>query len=419
MRGAILLTALLWAALPAGAAEETAGWPQWSGPLRNGTSPAMGLFSQGPFQLKEVWRRPAPGGVSALTVLGDRIFSLSSEDGKDFAFALDAGTGKELWRIPLGTTVARQAEFGVSITPATDGQRVFLVSPECKLLAVGAADGKEVWQHDLKAEYNPGPMPSGCWTSPLLEGNLLIVQVNGDPDKHVMAFDKGTGAVVWSVAAPGKAVRTSPAVADVHGVRQVVVHDTISGGKGGIYGLRLTDGALLWSLRFPEGESFSLDTPIPLAGNRFGVVTWSDIRGVGVKKQGEGFVAEPLWSSRDVRAETQPVTLHAVSHGDHLYGFGGEFLVCLDAATGKTVWKEKTYPGSLIAVDGHLVAISQAAGILRVIEATPAGYREKGRLEVFTPGAPTDTPPSFAGRRIYLRNSEEIVVLEVVKPAKG
>ncbi len=417
MRGAIVLTALLWAALPAGAAEET-GWYQWSGPLRNGTSPATGLFSGGPFQLKEVWRRPAPGGSSALTVLGDRVFSLASEEGKDFAFALDARSGKELWRIPLGITVARHTEFGVPSTPATDGRLVFLVSGECKLLAVGAADGKEVWQHDLKAEYNPGPMPSGCWTSPLLEGNLLIVQVNGDPDKHVMAFDKGTGAVVWSVAAPGKAVRTSPAVADILGARQVVVHDTITGGKGGLYGLRLADGALLWSLRFPEGESFSLDTPIPLAGDRFAVITWSDVRGVAVKKQGEALAAEPVWSSRDIRAETQPVTLHAVSVGDHLYGFGGEFLICLDAATGKTVWKEKTYAGSLIAVDGHLVAVSQAAGILRVIEATPAGYREKARLEVLTPGAPTDTPPSFADRRIYLRNSEEIVVLEVVPKTK-
>jgi outer membrane protein assembly factor BamB len=417
VRQAIVLAALLWAAVPAGAAEETAGWPQWGGPLRNGTSPEKGLFS-GPFGFKEIWRRPAPGGSAALAVLGGRIFSLSSEEGKDFAFALDAGTGKELWRFPLGASVARQAEFGVPSTPATDGRLVFIVSGECKLLALGAEDGKVAWQHDFKAEYNTGPMPSGCWTSPLLEGNLLILQVNGDPDKHVMAFDKDTGAVVWSVAAPGKGVRTSPAIADVLGARQVVVHDTISGGKGGLYGLRLADGTLLWSLRFAEGESFSLDTPIPLAGDRFGVITWSDVRGVGVKKQGEGLVAEPLWSSRDVRAETQPVTLHAVSQGDHLYGFGGEFLVCLDAATGKTVWKEKTYPGSLIAVDGHLVAISQAAGILRVIEATPAGYREKGRLQVLTPGAPTDTPPSFAGRRIYLRNSEEIVVLEVVPQAK-
>lgn len=416
MRGRVfvLATSLLMAA----GVGEAADWPQWAGPSRNGVSPATGVFGEGPFQLREVWRRPMAGGVSSLVVAGDRIFSLVTEEGNDFAVALEAGTGKELWRVPLGVSVSRMAEYGAAPTPATDGRLVFVVSPDCKLRALEAATGKPAWQRDFKAEDNPGPMNSGCWTSPLLEGDLLVVQVNGDPDKRVMAFDKGSGRVVWSTAGVEKSMRSSPLVADLGGVRQVVVHDIAKEGKGGLYALRIKDGVLLWSTRFPDSESYSYDTPVLLAGDRVGVVAWSDFRTAAVRKQGEGFAAEPAWKAREIRAEVQPYNLHAVAYGEHLYGFGGEFLVCLDAATGKTVWKEKTYPGSLIAVDGHLVAISQAAGILRVIEATPAGYREKARLEVFTPGAPTDTPPSFAGRRIYLRNSEEIVVLEVVPKAK-
>ncbi|HKV10826.1 MAG TPA: PQQ-binding-like beta-propeller repeat protein [Thermoanaerobaculia bacterium] len=415
MRGRVfILAALLTAAAGMGRAVD---WPQWAGPSRNGVSPATGVFKEGPFELREVWRRPVAAGVSALAVSGDRIFSLGSEEGKDYVFALDAGTGKELWRAPLGASLTTM-DFGVASTPATDGQRVFVLGAECRLLALEATNGAVVWQRDLKAQDNTGPMPRGCWTSPLLEGDLLIVQVNGDPDKRVMAFDKVSGAVVWSSAGVEKSMRSSPLVADIGGVRQVVVHDVTKDVKGGLYGLRLKDGALLWSVRFPETGSYSYDTPVLLADGRVGVVAWSDFRTAAVHRQGESFAAEPGWSAREIRAEVQPYNLHAVALGEHVYGFGGELLVCLDAATGKTVWKEKTYPGSLLAVDGHLVAISQAAGILRVIEATPAGYREKGRLEVFTPGASTDTPPSFAGRRIYLRNSEEIVVLEVVKAAK-
>lgn len=396
-------------------------WPQWAGPSRNWVSDGGGVFQKGAPGLKVAWKRPLAAGeegISALTVHGGRLYSLSSTAGNAHAFALDAATGKEVWRVPVGTVPPDQ-EFGAATTPATDGRRVYVVSPACVLSALDAADGKTVWSRDFKADF-ANKVATGCWNSPLLEGGLVIAQVNGDPDKRVVAFDKGTGEVVWSAAGTVKSALPSPALLDFGGVRQVLVHESQKG-QGGLYGLRLQDGALLWTARFEDPESYSFDTPIPLPGGRIAVVGWSDFRVAQVKgtsqetqeQEKDKPGAEQLWKSREIRAEVQPFTSHAVYHGGHLYGFGGENLVCLDAATGKTVWREKVYPGSLILVDGYLVVLSQAAGLLRVVEAAPAGYREKARLEVFTPGAPTDTPPSFAGNRIYLRNSEEIAAVEV------
>ncbi|HEX2222587.1 MAG TPA: PQQ-binding-like beta-propeller repeat protein [Thermoanaerobaculia bacterium] len=393
-------------------------WPQWAGPARNWTSDTpetAGVFQKGTLGLKLAWKRPLAAGeegISALTVHGDRLYSLSSTNGNAHAFALDAATGKEVWRVPVGTVPPDQ-EFGAASTPATDGRRVYVVSPTCVLSALDAADGKTVWSRDFKTDF-ANKVATGCWNSPLLEGNLVIAQVNGDPDKRVVAFDKGSGEVVWSAAGTVKSALPSPALFDFGGVRQVLVHESQKG-QGGLYGLRLQDGALLWTARFEDPESYSFDTPIAMPGGRIAVVGWSDFRVAQVRATQEKDKpgADQLWKSREIRAEVQPFTSHAVYHGEHLYGFGGENLVCLDAATGKTVWREKVYPGSLILVDGHLVVLSQAAGLLRVVEATPAGYREKARLEVFTPGAPTDTPPSFAGRRVYLRNSEEIAAVEV------
>jgi outer membrane protein assembly factor BamB len=405
--------ALVWGTALAAAAEPGSGWPQWGGPLRNGTSPATGVFGTGPVRLREVWRQPVQEGISGLVVAGDRLVTLGSAEGQDYVFSVAAATGKELWRMPLGASPPT-LEFGAASTPATDGRRVFVLSPGCRLLALEAADGKVVWEQDLKQRYNTGAMANGCFTSPLLENDLLVVQVNGEPDRRVMAFDKSSGAVVWSSPGTARAARTSPAVADLGGIRQVVVYESKEG-KGGLYGLRLTDGALLWSLRFAEGESFAFDTPLPLPGDRLAVVTWSDFRGVQVRAKEGAFSAEPLWTAREIRAETQPFTYHAVAAGGHVYGIGGEFLSCLDPATGKVVWKEKTYAGSLTAVDGHLLLLSQAAGVLRIVEATPAGYRERARSNVFKPGALSDTPPTVDGRRVYLRNMEEMVALEVVQ----
>jgi outer membrane protein assembly factor BamB len=412
-RACFILAAALWAVggAPAGA-QDAPDWFQYSGPMRNGSSPTHNVFSGGAFRLREVWRRPVDHGIAALTIAGGRIFSLASLNGTDYAFALDAGTGKELWRVPLDASVEAQ-DFGVVSTPASDGKRVFALSGTCKLHALEADTGKIVWRLDFKAQFNPGPMTNGCWTSPLLEGDRLVMQVNGEPGRLIMAFEKSTGAVVWSSPGTIRVVRTSPAVGEIAGMRQLILYHGTADEKGGLYALHPSDGAMLWKTLFPAPVSYSFDPPVPMANDRIALVAWNEARGLQVRKQGEGYTIEEIWSNHDIRAEIQPATQRAVFHDGYLYGFGGEFLACIDAATGKTVWKEKTYPGSLIVVDGHLVALSQAAGLLRVVEATPAGYREKARLEVFKPGAPADTPPSFAGRRIYLRNAEEIVAIEV------
>jgi hypothetical protein len=60
---------------------------------------------------------------------------------------------------------------------------------------------------------------------------------------------------------------------------------------------------------------------------------------------------------------------------------------------GTTAWEERTYPGSVVLVDGQLVALSITAGVLRVVEATP--------------------PPSVVGRRIFVRNDEEVAAVDV------
>lgn len=407
------LLLLLVAGAVAAPGAEAADWPQWGGPLRNGESPATGVFGAGPFELREVWRQPAGQGIAALVVVGERVFSTAAVDGQEFTFALEAATGKELWRVPLGASHP-SLEWGPVSTPASDGKLLFVLSSGCRLLALAVADGRAVWQHELKAEFKANDGAIGCWTSPLLEGARLIVQVNGEPDKRVMGFDAASGAVLWSTGeVQSWARRSSPAVADLGGVRQALVHDSQQN-QGGLYGLRPEDGSLLWSIRFPESESWSGDLPVPLGEDRVGVLTWNDLRVLQIDRQSGAFSARPLWRDPAIRAGQLPSTWHLVADGGHLYGFGGERLSCFDAVTGKLAWTEKIYPGSLILVDGHLLVLSRAAGLLRVVEATPTGFREVARREVFNPGAPTDAPPSFAGRRIYLRNSEEMVALEVV-----
>jgi outer membrane protein assembly factor BamB len=393
---------------PAGAASPSE-WPQWLGPRGNGTSPATGVFSAGgPVRLRKVWSVPVESGWAGLAVAGGRLYTLAADEENDYALALDAATGKEVWRTRLDPRYA-VAENGPGSTPAVDGNRVFVISPSCRLQALDAANGSVVWQHHLKDEYGSGSHRRGCMTSSLVEGDLLVVQVSGETENRLMAFNKASGAVVWTSKGAGRTGPSSPIVVDLGGVRQVVVNylETLGPPLGGLYGAKLADGTILWKHVLDKG--FSFDTPVALPGDRVFFQTFGDTRAFQVKSKDGTLAAEPLWVTSEQRATVSP----PVYHDGHLYGFGGDFLTCLDAATGKPVWKEKIYAGSVILVDGHLVVQSQTAGLVRVVEATPAGYREKTRLEVLTPGAPGGTPPSFADRRIYVRNAEEIAAVEV------
>ena len=64
-------------------------------------------------------------------------------------------------------------------------------------------------------------------------------------------------------------------------------------------------------------------------------------------------------------------------------------------------------------MDGQIVSLSITAGLLRVVEASPQAYRERARLQVLEPGSRAETPPSVVGRRIFVRNDEEVVAVDV------
>ncbi len=97
-----------------------------------------------------------------------------------------------------------------------------------------------------------------------------------------------------------------------------------------------------------------------------------------------------------------------------LFGFGGQYLLCVDAATGEPRWREKTNAGGLIRVGRHLVVLGEQSGILRVAFAQPTAYRELARATAFNAGAQSSTGPSYANGRLFLRNVEEMVAYELL-----
>ncbi len=394
-----------------------ASWPQWLGPNRNGVVATKdGIFGDGAIGLKEAWRGPGGDSSAGLVASGGRLYTLTDDGTDDFAVAVDAGNGRELWRAKLDALHPVGGNSGS--TPAVDPENglVYTLTNACQLRALKTQDGSVAWQHDLKTKFGATPR-RGCSSSPVIEGDRVIVHAGGADDHRVAAFNRKTGEVVWSSKAAERSPYSSPVVADLAGERQIVVHHIVqtpgTRSVSGLAGLSLADGKLLWRKDLKENLSF--ETPLILPNDRIALLTWNDITVFQVAKKDGAYSVEPVWTSKDLISQVSPPAYH----DGFLYGFSGENLVCLDAATGKLAWKEKIYSGSLILVDKKLVVLSVSSGLLRIVDADPKAYRERARLEVVNPGSSAQTPPILVGKRLFVRNDEVIVALDVTGAPKA
>lgn len=402
--------ALTWLALlgaVAASAQRAGEWPQYLGPSRDGAA-APFTMPAAP-KLVEAWRSPLPSGGAGIAVGGGRAFTLGSDGERDYLFALEAASGKEVWRAALGSTHADAAD-GPGSTPAIAGDLVMAVGSSCGVHAFTRADGRPIWQKDLAASYKSRfAARGGCSMSPLVAGDLVVLPTGAaaEPDRLV-ALRAASGEQAWS-AKVERSTNASPGLRDAPGVHQVVYHHVKPPSLSGVAGVNLADGAVAWSADAPGGVS--ANAPLPLSGGRVLLQTWQGSTMFEIPG-GPAPVPKALWTITAISADNSP----PVAHGGHLFGFGGnsgEYLTCVDAATGQVTWTSRIYRGSTSLVDRTIVVLSESAGLLRLVAADPAAYRETARLTVLRPGAKTHTPPSIAGGRIFLRNLDELVAVDI------
>lgn len=397
------LCAVLAISQPARSEDAPDAWSQLWGPSGNGMASASAHLPP-TLRLREVWRRPLGSAFSALTLVGPRGYTGLADGPSDFLAAIDLSTGRELWRTRLGEVYRGHdgSKDGPISTPTVDGSRVFIVGPRGVLLAADAATGKELWRVDLATDL-AAPAPFyGFGTSPVVVGDLVIVAAGGE--KHnLAAFAKATGKRAWTVSHSKAVNYATPAVATVAGVRQLLVF-----ANDQLLGVKPEDGSLLWSQATGWTEEASR-APVALPGDRVLITGWGEAKLFQVKSEGGKLSASEVWKTPRLKNSYSPT----VFHDGLIYGMNRDYLTCVDPANGEAVWRHKVYGGSLILVDGHAVILGDSSGDLRVGRLTRQGYEEKAKQPVFNAGATSSTGPSYQGGRIYLRNVEEMVALEV------
>ncbi len=383
---------------------ETASWSQWRGPDRAGVSSETGLAPRWPEAgPAELWRKPLGEGFSGIIVADGRLYTQFASGGDAFVASLSAKDGSEIWRIRTGASFTDSYGNGPRATPTLDGGAVYALSSSGDLVAVRAADGGVMWRLDLRESFGAKPPHWGLSESPLIEGDLLIVNVGGDAGRSVLALDKKTGKLRWS-ARDDKAGYAAPIAMTVAGVRQILVFVADK-----IVSLNPANGATYWELGWKTDWGVNATTPILLEGDRVFLSTGYDKGAIMLKlrKEGDGVATEELWRSREMRNKFS----NSVLYGGMLYGFDEGTLKCVDPDKGTTLWRQRGLGhGSLFAVDGKLIVLSDR-GKLVLAAATPEGYTELGAVQAFK--TKTWTVPTLAGGRLYVRDENEIVAFDV------
>src|SRR5205823_3588549 len=134
---------------------------------------------------------------------------------------LDAATGASKWKFAYPTAYRDDFGFddGPRSTPLVAGGSVFTLGAEGTLHCLDLATGKKFWHRSINEEYAVRKGFFGVATSPIAEGNLLLVNVGGR-NAGIVAFDRASGKEVWK-ATGDEASCSSPVAASVAGARQV------------------------------------------------------------------------------------------------------------------------------------------------------------------------------------------------------
>lgn len=387
----------------AGAAS-AADWPQYRGPGRDGVSNETGLAANwpagGPATL---WRVPIGVGFSGISVAAGRLYTQYGQGDDDVLAAHEAASGKLLWTVRLDRRYSDGQGDGPRSTPTVDGNLVYGLSPRGHLVAADTASGKVVWRKDLAAEYGADAPQWGISTQPVVEGDLLVVDVGGRTDWGVVAFDKQTGAVRWHTES-GLAGYSQPIRFTVDGVDQLVVFRGTQ-----VVALDPQSGRALW--RRPWGTDWDVNaaSPIFIPPNRLFVSSGYDTGSalLQIRADGGKVTAAETWASKILKNQFSS----SVVRGGTIYGFDNKVLKAVNLNTGAELWKQSGLGhGSLIWAEGRLYVLSDR-GRLVLVEANPERYVELGAAQPLS--GKCWTAPTLVDGKLYLRNEKEMLCLNV------
>jgi outer membrane protein assembly factor BamB len=350
---------------------------------------------------KVLWKRLYNSqdiGPNGVTYVDGKVYGATAK----FAFALDAKTGKELWRNTTLVPKAKQkgggelsSGFGIDIQPQVANGTVYLSTAALLgggiVYALDAATGKTRWSFDTVTDpVGDKIIGGGAWNPPAIgpDGTVYIGTGNmyqpasvalENPGKRLytdslLALDGTTGKLKWYFQAiPNDFhdwdLQLSPVYASSNGRGLVVA----AGKMGYVYALDAKTGKLVWKRKVGVHNGRDQDNLLALQHKlklTFPLVVEPGIVG-GVETNmavADGVVYVPV-ANLASEWKTRETGLGSANFGD-----GKGELLALDLNDGHVLWDTKlpqmadgdaTVVNDLVITttfDGYLVALKRSDG---------------------------------------------------------
>lgn len=419
-------TSLAFLVLVAAACGQTVAddWPQWRGPTRDGVWHETGIIER--FNSPELpirWRAPVGSGYSGPTVADGRVYvtdHVVEPTQQERVHCFDGLSGKPLWTYAYDCIYRVSYGAGPRASVTIDDGRAYSLGTMGHLFCFRANDGSILWQHDLSAEYQLEIPTWGMAASPLVEGDLLIVQIGGN-DACLVALDKRTGEERWR-SLKDKTSYSAPIMIE-QGNQRVLV--CLTGDN--VVGLNPKSGEPYWRIPFPPRLMvISAITPV-VDRDRLFVANFYD-GSLLMKLASDKPAVTEVWRrvGRDEQHTDalQPMIGTPLIQGDYIYGVdsNGE-LRCLDLANGDRVWESLSAVPKARWSTIHFIKHDEQVwmfnerGELIIGLLSPQGFEEISRAKLIDPttvqlrqrGGVCWSHPAFANKHVFARNDKELV----------
>ena len=417
---------------PLAADAVTHDWRTFLGPTHNAISTETPLRQRfGDAGPPIVWELTKGTGYASAAVVGNRVVLFHRLGDEEVVECLESETGQRFWSYTYPSTYRDGYGYnnGPRCQPVSDGEWVYTLGAEGKLHCLKLTTGQVLWQRDLMREFKLDRNDFGIGATPLLEGDLLIVNVGAAGGPCVVGLDKRTGKMAWGAGNQWASSYASPIPADVHGRRRVFV---FAGGAsepptGGLLSLDPADGKVDFSFPWRAKVRDSVNASSPLiVGTQVYIAECYGPGGVLLDLLPDGS-CQKVWSHDLLNTHF----MTAVHKDGYLYGIAGHGpgrapLVCINLRTGEQMWRTvpqwdetiQTRTGarkytigtalaSMILVDGRCLLLGQY-GHLLWLDLNPKEYRQLDRVRLFL-ARQTWSMPALSRGLLYVCQNDRAV----------
>lgn len=393
---------------------EKAYWPDWRGPTADGQSKATGLPLNWSETQNILWKTAIHDlGYSTPVIWGSKIWLTTATKNGDslFAIGIDLASGEVLHDIELFKPKHRQMNHALNsfATPSAvvEEGRVYVHFGVYGTACLDSNTGETLWvRNDLKCNHFQGPV-----SSPVLYDDLLILTFMGYDVQFVIALDKNSGETVWRKERPKEIYSNlatgslpqsyeTPVILEVEGKAQLI-HNSSKVATG----LDPRTGEEIWRYVYTADNAVSRI----VAGHGLFFVGHGAVRGqavlAAVRQGGSGDITEThvVWKNEDdMPLLSSPVLVDDLLYSVSVYAI----LVCLEAKTGKEVWRERfsgMFGPSLLHADNRIYLCNKRGET--IVFAPGRTYRE---LAVNKLDGSFSASPVVAGDTLLLRSETHL-----------